>query len=333
VTHIIAATSGGRGLAEAVELLKAGDLVAFPTETVYGLGADARSAEAVQKIYEAKGRPAGNPVIVHVATAQDARRCTAEWPPIADMLAEHFWPGPLTLILPRGPSLTPLVSAGRDTVAIRCPSHPVAQNLLRAFDGPIAAPSANRSGFTSPTTATHVFAELSGRVPLIIDAGPSNIGLESTVLDLSGGAPTILRPGAITLEMLQPFLPNVQSVHAIVEREEAAASPGLSHRHYAPRARAYRFTAADWQRVRTWANINSPVAMLTHDDCITLPAPHETIRMPANEKDYARTLYAALRQADARSPRAILVLRHTDTTGLWSAIADRLSRATEPFPA
>jgi L-threonylcarbamoyladenylate synthase len=325
--------SGGTGIAEAVELLHAGELVAFPTETVYGLGADARRADAVQKIYDAKSRPAGNPIIVHVATTEDARRCVTAWPPIVDMLAAQFWPGPLTLILPRGPSLTPLVSAGRETVAIRCPSHPVAQELLRAFDGPIAAPSANRSGFTSPTTATHVFAELSGRVPLILDGGPATIGLESTVLDLSADVPTILRPGAITLEMLQPFLPNVQMLHASVREEEAAISPGLHHRHYAPRARAFRFTVTDWPRVRTWANVNSPVALLTHDEAITLPAPHETIRMPGDERDYARALYAALRQADARGPRAIAVLEHEDTSGLWSAIADRLSRATEPFPA
>jgi L-threonylcarbamoyladenylate synthase len=330
VTRIVPATSG---LDAAVELLRAGEVVAFPTETVYGLGADARETSAVKKIYVAKGRPAGNPIIVHVATVEEARACAATWPEVAEVLAERFWPGPLTLIVARGKSLTPLVSAGRTTVALRCPNHPVAQALLRAFGGPIAAPSANRSGFTSPTTAPHVFAELSGRIPMVLDGGPSTIGLESTVLDLSAKVPTIVRPGAITINMLRLLIPDVQLQHTTVRVEESAISPGLHHRHYAPRARAYRFVAADWPRVRQWAGMNKPVALLSHDEEITLPAPHETILMPAVDADYARTLYAALREADVRSPRAILVLEPAEDGGLWHAIADRLHRATEPFPA
>jgi L-threonylcarbamoyladenylate synthase len=330
VTRIVPATSG---IAEAVELLRAGEVIAFPTETVYGLGADARRADAVERIYTAKGRPAGNPVIVHVATVDEARQCASAWSPIAERLAQKFWPGPLTLILPRGPLLTPLVSAGRETIAIRCPNHPVAQELLRAFAGPIAAPSANRSGFTSPTSAGHVLAELDGRIPLIIDGGPSAIGLESTVLDLSGNTPTVLRPGAVTLEMLRAILPDARAAQTTVRPEDAAISPGLHHRHYAPRAAAYGFSARDWPVIATWAKANPPVALLTNSDAISLPAPHEMIRMPPKDSDYARILYAALRDADELGPRAILVLLPEESSGLWSAIADRLRRATEPFTA
>ena len=164
------------GIADAVGLLRAGELVAFPTETVYGLGADARSAEAVAKIYEAKGRPSGNPVIVHVADVGAARACVREWPAVAGELAGRFWPGALTMVLPRGGVISAAVSAGRETVAIRCPRHAVALALLKEFDGPVAAPSANRSGFTSPTTAAHVLAELGGRVPLILDGGRARWG-------------------------------------------------------------------------------------------------------------------------------------------------------------
>jgi L-threonylcarbamoyladenylate synthase len=332
-------------LAQAAALLKNGDLVAFPTETVYGLGADATADAAVQKIYTAKGRPPGNPLIVHLPTADAARALPTVWPEAADRLAAQFWPGPLTLILPRKKgALSPLVSAGRTTVALRCPNHPVAQQLLRAADLPIAAPSANRSGFTSPTAAAHVYAELAGRIPLILDGnaaatkesggrgGDCHIGLESTVLDLSTGTPTVLRPGAITLEMLRALLPSVQLATLTVNPDEAAASPGLHSRHYAPRTPAFRFTLTQWPHARHFADAHTPVALITYNDHITLPAPHHTLLLPHDEPAYARNLYAALRDADALHAKSILLLSPPADTGLWLAITDRLRRATQPLP-
>jgi L-threonylcarbamoyladenylate synthase len=324
----------------AAEYLRAGELVAFPTETVYGLGADARRDEAVRKIYAAKGRPSGNPLIVHVADPADARPgmgFTANWPQAAEKLAKRFWPGPLTLIVPRGPGLSELVSGGRHTVALRCPKHPVADALLRTFGGPLAAPSANRSGFTSPTTAGHVRAELDGRIPLIIDGGACPIGLESTVVDLSENVPTVLRPGAITVEMLREAIGGVQLGMMTVRPEESAASPGLQARHYAPRTAAYRFGRAEWKRAEQFAAgqlaAGGKVGLLSSLDEVHLAAPHETIRMPAAETEYARSLYGALREVDGKGLKAILVLMPEMHGGMWAAITDRLQRATEPLPA
>lgn len=324
------------GILLAAEYLRAGEPVAFPTETVYGLGADARRDDVLRKVYAAKGRPAGNPLIVHVADPADARPgagLTANWPHAAEKLAKRFWPGPLTLIVPRGPGLSPLVSGGRHTVALRCPKHSVADALLRTFGGPLAAPSANRSGFTSPTTAAHVLAELDGRIPLIIDGGACPIGLESTVVDLSESVPTVLRPGAITVEMLRDAIGDVQLAMTTVRPEDSAASPGLHARHYAPRTPAYRSARGDWGAAMRFAAARGPVALLSSVDDMHLAAPHETIRMPSNETDYARALYGALRDVDDKRLNAILVLMPAAHGGLWAAIADRLQRATEPLPA
>jgi len=318
----------------AAHLLRSGELVAFPTETVYGLGADARSDAAVQKIYAAKGRPSGNPIIVHIANIAHAQQCAAAaWPDVAERLAQQFWPGPLTLIVPRGPSISPLVSAGRSTVALRCPNHPVAQALLKEFAGPIAAPSANRSGFTSPTTAQHVLAELAGRIPLILDGGACQIGLESTVLDVSDPSrrPRILRPGAITAEMLEKVLGPIESLSTTVATTESAESPGQHSRHYAPRTPAYRFPRSDFYAAKEWAQSHTPTVLLTYSEEIFLPAPHETLQLPCDPAAYARALYAALRDTDEKCPAAILILEPETTTGLWQAINDRLRRATLPL--
>lgn len=325
--------------AQAVSLIADGELVAFPTETVYGLGTDARSNAAVQKIYDAKGRPSGNPIIVHVASLAAAGAVVAKWPPAVEVLATKFWPGPLTLILPRGTGISPLVSAGRDTVAIRVPAHPIAQTLLREFNGPIAAPSANRSGFTSPTRAQHVLAELNGRIPLIVDGGPCEIGLESTVLDITSNPPKILRPGAITAEMLQSIIGQVETPRAIVREEDSAASPGQHSRHYAPRTPAHRVSRADWARcgpnparyATMRATAGSRCALITHDPAIALPTPHETMLLPADAAAYAQKLYASLRAADELNAAAIFVLVPEQADGLWAAVHDRLARATRPF--
>ncbi len=319
-------------LLEAAALLAAGDLVAFPTETVYGLGADARSRAAVEKIYAAKGRPSGNPVIVHLADPADAPTCVTTWPPLAEKLAQLFWPGPLTLILPRSPLLTDAVSAGRSTVALRCPNHPVAEALLRTCGFPIAAPSANRSGFTSPTTAQHVYAELAGRIPLILDGGPSTIGLESTVLDLTSKTPTILRPGAVTREMLQSAIGPVLTFHQSLVPSTSAISPGQHHRHYAPTTPAFSISRIDWsaheEKIRTRSD---KIILITYDPAIALPAPHEVLLLPPTAEKYAAALYASLRQADDLTASCILVLLPDNLEGMWAAVVDRLHRATIPF--
>ncbi len=352
-------------LTRAASHLRAGELIAFPTETVYGLGADARSDAGIAKIYEAKGRPSGNPIIVHVPDFTAALQCTANpeprsppfstagpidshaaetahsplWPARFEKLAQQFWPGPLTLIVPRGPAISPLVSAGRNTVALRAPAHPVAQALLKEFAAPIAAPSANRSGFTSPTTAQHVLAELSGRIPLILDGGPCDIGLESTVLDITADTPKILRPGAVTADMLQKIIGSVETIQATVREEDSAISPGQHHRHYAPRTPAYRITRADWARcgpnparfAAMLATSGKKIALITHDPAFTLPPPHETILLPANAMPYAQMLYASLRAADELNMSTLLILTPDQTDGYWAAIHDRLRRATRPF--
>lgn len=330
------------GLLAAVKLLRQGQLVAFPTETVYGLGADARRADAIQKIYQAKDRPPTNPLIVHVPDLAAARACVSAFPPVAQRLAEKFWPGPLTLVLPRGPSICPLVSAGRSTVAVRCPRHKVADALLRTFNGPIAAPSANRSGFISPTRASHVYAELNGRIPLILDGGETaqngcEIGVESTVVDVSTNHITLLRPGGITLEMLRevvgPHDGGIEVFHGSVAPGASAAAPGMLDRHYAPRTPARRFTLAQWPDVQAWAQqqnaTGAKLILLTHRDDIILEAPQgQTMLLPSAAPAYARILYESLRLADTAAASTILVLLPDKEDGMWHAVHDRLRRAT-----
>jgi len=201
----------------AVSILKAGGLVAFPTETVYGLGADARSSEAVLKIFAAKGRPPTNPLIVHVSGVAMAKLYAMEWPDTARRLAQKYWPGPLTLVLPRYRTIAPEVSAGLDTVGLRMPNHPLALELIQRFDGPIAAPSANRSNHLSPTTAQHVREELGDAVDLILDGGPCRVGIESTVLDLTGSQPMILRPGGITRAQIEKVIGPIEAKDVVIE--------------------------------------------------------------------------------------------------------------------
>ena len=226
-------------IAAASELLRKGELVAFPTETVYGLGADATNAQAVLSIFSAKGRPADNPLIVHISNrSQLSKICTVQSNAIC--LMDAFWPGPLTILFPKLPSVPDVVTAGLSTVAVRMPSHPVAFELLRTCGLPIAAPSANSSGRPSPTLASHVFEDLHGKIPLILDGGPCQVGLESTVLDLCHGKPTILRPGGITKEMLESVLHEEVALAGSILRplrpDEKALSPGMRYKHYAPKA-------------------------------------------------------------------------------------------------
>ena len=225
-----------RLLARAAACLRTGGLVAFPTETVYGLGAHALDAEAVRRLFEAKQRPTSDPLIVHVATADAIGPLVAAQPPLLATLAEHFWPGPLTLILPRAPVVSRSVTAGLDTVAVRVPAHPIAQALLRAATIPVAAPSANLFSHPSPTMAAHVLDDLDGRIDMIVDGGPTTVGLESTVVDLSTPAPLVLRQGAISLARLREVLPEIAVGAGAPVAGAGMASPGLLPRHYAPKA-------------------------------------------------------------------------------------------------
>jgi L-threonylcarbamoyladenylate synthase len=300
----------------AAEILRAGGLVAFPTETVYGLGADASSAAAVARLYRVKGRPAEHPVILHFASAEEAFRYARQIPPDAAKLAERFWPGPLTLILQRSDKAKEFVTGGQPSVGIRVPSHPVAQELLKAFGGAIAAPSANRFGRVSPTTAAHVREDLGGDVDLVLEGGPSEVGIESTIVDFSSGAPVLLRPGAISKAELEEMI-------ALRERTESSPrhSGGLE-RHYAPRtpARMVPTHALD----KEIAQLGDRVAVLAFS------RPDERVdfwlRMPREPQGYAQKLYAALRELDGAGCELILVEAPPETAE-WAAVRDRLVRA------
>jgi L-threonylcarbamoyladenylate synthase len=225
-------------IARAVEILRRGGLVAFPTETVYGLGADATSAEAIRRIFAAKGRPPTNPLICHVADESMARQYAQRWPAAASIIAEKFWPGPITIVVPKSASIPAEATAGRETVGLRAPNHPLALELLHAFGKPIAGPSANQSNHISPTTAQHVRDEMETRVDLILDGGPCRVGIESTVLDVSGERPIILRPGSVSREQIEAVVGRVDFFTGSVSSNSAAAGPGQQARHYAPRTRA-----------------------------------------------------------------------------------------------
>ncbi len=301
----------------AAQILRAGGLVAFPTETVYGLGADASSATAVARLYAAKGRPADHPVIVHFADAERAFEWAREVPEAARKLAAKFWPGPLTLILKRSAKAKDFVTGGQDNVGLRVPSHPVAQALLRAFGGGVAAPSANRFGSLSATTAAHVADELN--VELVLDGGASEVGIESTIVDLSGTNAVLLRPGRISKSQLEEVL-------KIKIQEKNSDSPrhsGGLERHYAPKTPAklvppYALDAEIAKR-------GSSVAVLAFS------RPDERvdywIRMPSEPQAYAQRLYAALRELDGAGCAAILI-ETPPATPEWVAVLDRLSRAT-----
>ena len=321
-------------LVRAAETLRRGGLVAFPTETVYGLGAHALDPEAVARIYAAKGRPGYNPLIVHVADAEAARALAGEWPEAAERLAAAFWPGPLTLVLPKNASVPDAVTAGLPSVALRVPAHPVAHALLRAAAIPVAAPSANRSTEVSPTTAQHVARSLGNRVDLIVDGGPCPVGIESTVLSLAGPVPTLLRPGTISADDLRPVIGEVAPASAEPGSTAARPSPGMMDRHYAPRA-PVRLVPRD-SRERALAEAAREVdagrrvgGLLLADagDARIAPA----LRMPDDPAGYASRLYAALHEMDDAGCDAILVDLPPDAPA-WAGVRDRLRRAASPHP-
>ncbi|HEX8913956.1 MAG TPA: L-threonylcarbamoyladenylate synthase [Humisphaera sp.] len=321
---------------QAANLLRAGRLVAFPTETVYGLGADATNADAVRRIFAAKGRPPTNPLIVHVADIDSAKRYTTAWSDAAQTLAAAWWPGPLTLVLPKAPSIVGECTAGLESVGLRVPDHPVALDLLRAFGGPVAAPSANRSNRVSPTTAQHVHDELGGMVDLVLDGGASAVGIESTVLDLTGDVPTILRPGGVSRKQLEFILGRVDERKpaggggvAVTPTTEAAASPGQHAVHYAPRTPAVRFETSQRGLIhpQTDAQANG-IVVLSPLKIYKSYGP--IVAMPNDPPEYAKRLYAVLRELDAMNLRTIFVEMPPDRPE-WSAVRDRLFRATTPL--
>ncbi len=303
-------------IAQAAALLRAGGLVAFPTETVYGLGADATNGLAVAALYAAKGRPSFNPLIVHVPETA-AASAIADMTPLAQTLAAAFWPGPLTLVLARRPNriIADLATAGLDTIAVRVPAHPIAQALLRAADLPNAAPSANRSGHVSPTTAAHVAADLGDHVQMILDGGPTEVGLESTVVDATGSDPVILRLGAVTTEDIARATAKPARIAAA--DDTAPASPGMLSRHYAPTARL-RLNATD---------VRTREALLAFGPEVPPHAgPHINLSPTADLAEAAANLFAALRALDAAGAAAIAVMP-IPSHGLGAAINDRLTRA------
>jgi L-threonylcarbamoyladenylate synthase len=312
---------------DAARLLREGGLVAFPTETVYGLGANALDARAVERIYVAKGRPSFNPLIVHLADVTQVERVARDWPERAAALARAFWPGPLTMVVPKRAGVPDSVTAGLPSVAVRIPSHPVAHAILAAADIPVAAPSANRSTMVSPTTAQHVAKSLGDRVDLIVDGGPTTVGIESTVVDLTTDSPVLLRPGAISPEQLGAVL-GVAVPRATAEAGDASdaprASPGMMERHYAPRARVVLCDAADVaDAIDEEARGGSVGAMVVRARAGTGTL---RVQMPADAARYAARLYATLHALDDAGVNAIVIER-VPSSADWDAVRDRLQRA------
>ena len=310
-------------IARAADVLRAGGVVAFATETVYGLGADAASAAAVAKIYQLKGRPADHPVIVHLAAAHPLERWARDIPATARRLAERFWPGPLTLILRRAATVLDAVTGGQDTVALRVPSHPVAQALLAAFDGGVAAPSANRFGRVSATTAAHVREEFGASVELVLDGGACDVGIESTIVDVSGVSPVLLRPGGIALSALEAVLGAPLSRAT----RDAPRAPGTLKAHYAP-VTPLMLVEADVAPglIASLVRQEKKVAVLSLSALRPLLPGLTWIAAPGDPQGYAHALYASLRELDA-SRSDLIVAESPPQRPEWAAVLDRLTRA------
>lgn len=307
------------GLKEAVGVLRRGELVAFPTETVYGLGARALDAKAARKIYQAKGRPSDNPLIVHVngpAMMETIARPTL----LARKLITEFWPGPLTLILKSSGLVPKVVTGGQETIAVRCPAHPFFRRLISLLGEPIAAPSANLSGRPSPTTALHVRADLNGSIPLILDGGPCRKGLESTIIDARGRYPRLLRPGPLTVEDIA----SASGVKVLFPGKIFSASPGTRYKHYAPRCRV-KLISPECVR-QGIAALSLPGTGLVHRSPLGVPAPSFCRRISGGLEIYARSLFSSLREAEVSGVKTLYV-ETVSKRGVGRAIMDRLQRA------
>ncbi len=325
-------------IVQAAELLRRGELVVFPTETVYGLGADALQSAALAGIFRAKGRPLNDPLIVHIASLSELATVTSGMPEVARRLAAAFWPGPLTLILPRGARVPSIVTAGLETVAVRMPAHPVARELIQALGSPIAAPSANRFMHTSPTTAQHVLADLRGRVSLILDGGPCVVGVESTIVDVSVAVPIVLRPGGIGLEALRAILPEVRAPlgHSVAETQ-AQKAPGQLVMHYAPSVPLLLFAGSDeamrtaiLAEVQRRSERGERVGVLVADsDLAAFSASAGLVRSLGSAErpaSVAAALFASLRALED-SQVDVILCRSFALDDLGLAVRDRLERA------
>jgi L-threonylcarbamoyladenylate synthase len=289
---------------EAAERIRAGELVAFPTETVYGLGANALDAAAVAKIYELKGRPPTSPLIVHVASIEMARTLVIEWPPEAEQLGRKYWPGPLTLVLPKTSAIPDIVTAGLPTVGIRVPNHPLALALIREAGVPLAAPSANRFTGLSPTTAKHVREAFGDAVP-VLDGGPCQVGIESTVVGIASGHLTLLRPGMISIEDVElASTPSADAAHP---------APGMHHRHYSPHTPLVLSNTPDPRGAYLWINRPANAA--------------RSMQMPSTPELYAAQLYSVLHDLD-REAWPVISVEPPPSTVEWAAVLDRLQRAS-----
>jgi L-threonylcarbamoyladenylate synthase len=321
-------------VARAVELLRAGEVVALPTETVYGLAANALNPKAVERLFEIKGRPANNPIIVHVASVEMARRCVAGWPVLADKLTNAFWPGPLTLVLPRAKEIPDLVTAGGPTVGVRWPSHPFIQAVIRACGFPLAAPSANLSGRVSPTNAGHVRKSLGDKIQLIVDGGQAQVGIESTVLDLSASPPRLLRPGMIHVESLRAVAGNFgfqfSDFNVSDAKDEPLRSPGQLPKHYSPKARLVIWSWRDEADLNAQLSTLSPQPSGVHVIAHTqIPSGEGLGRVTVIAHDaqaFGRAIYAELHQCDEAGAE-LIVVESPPQTSEWQAIDDRLRRA------
>ena len=313
---------------EAVRLLRAGEVVSLPTETVYGLAANALDARAVARIYHIKGRPPSNPIIVHVSGPEMARRCVASWPPVAEKLAKAFWPGPLTLVLPRSNEIPDVVTGGGSTVGVRWPRHPVIEAVIQECGFPLAAPSANLSGEISPTTAEHVRKSLGRMIPLVLDGGQAHVGIESTVLDVTASPARLLRPGMIHAESLTAVTGRLASDSS--PKDDALRSPGLLPKHYAPKAKLI---------VRSWtddAELKSQISnlkfeiqdahIITHTRIPAESGYGQVCVLPREPETFGKALYAEWHRCDEGGAKLIVVEAPPESAE-WDAIRDRLQRA------
>lgn len=325
-------TPGEESYSLAAELISRGEVVAIPTETVYGLAANAYDSCAVEKIFSAKGRPQDNPLIVHIAHIEDVSELVCEFPESAQRLAAAYWPGPLTIILKKSDKVCDAVTCGMDTLALRMPSHSVARAVIERAGVPLAAPSANLSGSPSPTSAAHVLADMDGRIPLIIDGGECDFGVESTVITLAGEMPVLLRPGAVTVPMLEAVLGEIEissAVLAELREGERAESPGMKYRHYSPSAKVIIFDGT-LQEMRQYLfsldSLDGVCALCFDDDADILPVLRINYGMSDDSISQSQHLFAALREVDNTGAK-VAYARCPSSEGVGLAVMNRLLRA------
>ncbi len=327
-------TTSEEDILKAADIIRNGGLVGMPTETVYGLAADALNSNAIKSIFQAKGRPSDNPLIVHIADIKDIEKygLAKDVPESAKLLAERFWPGPLTMIMPKGENIPFEVTSGLDSVAIRFPSHKGARALIEKSKRPLAAPSANLSGRPSPTTAQHVMDDLNGRIGAIIDGGDCQVGLESTVITLCTTPPTLLRPGKVTLEELREVLGEVHLSSAVLKKldeKEEAPSPGMKYRHYAPKAKVYLVKGKDKAYVDFVESKKADgiLALCYDEDIDNISIPYISLGKKGDFDEEGQRLFSALREIDKTPNIKTVYARCPDTEGVGMAVYNRLIRA------